>query len=204
MTARSISIRNATADDIEAATSVLAKAFEKSPPFQWTVPDHERRPAILRDWFALLLARVWVPIGRVEVTFDVRAVAVWNSPAAGELSGSQADDLSLRSGEIWGEFAPRAKKMRSLLDGSHPDQPHHNLVFIATDPACQRQGVGSALLAQGLRQNDHSGIGSHLEAASPENVVFYQRFGFRQSGFIQIPDGPPIWAMWRDPSPPDG
>jgi len=115
MTARSISIRNATADDIKAATSVLAKAFEKSPPFQWTVPDHERRPAILRDWFALLLARVWVPIGRVEVTFDVRAVAVWNSPGAGELSGSQADDLSLRSGEIWGEFAPRAKKMRSLV-----------------------------------------------------------------------------------------
>jgi ribosomal protein S18 acetylase RimI-like enzyme len=201
MTASSGTIRRATADDLTPAARVLANAFASTPPFQWTVPDNARRPAILRDWFELLLANVWIPHGRVEVTSDVCAIAVWDSPGAGQLSEPQADGLARRSAAVWGEFAPRARKMRSLLDGSHPDQPHHNLVFIATDPARQGQGVGSDLLAEGLRQNDHSGIGSHLEAASPANLRFYKRFGFRETGLIKVPDGPTIWAMWRDAAP---
>jgi hypothetical protein len=30
-------------------------------------------------------------------------------------------------------------------------------------------------------------------------VPYYQRFGFAVTGQIDLPDGPPLWPMWRAP-----
>jgi hypothetical protein len=50
---------------------------------------------------------------------------------------------------------------------------------------------------------DAEGIGAYLESSKESNVPFYERHGFRVTGEIVIPDGPTLWAMWRDPvSPP--
>ena len=41
---------------------------------------------------------------------------------------------------------------------------------------------------------------AYLESTKPENVPYYQRFGFTVTGEIVLPDGgPTMWAMWRPP-----
>lgn len=53
----------------------------------------------------------------------------------------------------------------------------------------------------GARRWDARGDAAHLEATSPDNRRLYERHGFEVTGEIVVPDGPTLWAMWRDPDP---
>jgi hypothetical protein len=46
---------------------------------------------------------------------------------------------------------------------------------------------------------DAEGTGAYLESSKPDNVPYYERFGFRVTGQIDMPKGPTMWPMWRDP-----
>jgi hypothetical protein len=41
---------------------------------------------------------------------------------------------------------------------------------------------------------------AYLESSNPDNIPYYQRFGFEITGEITLPDGgPSMWPMWRQP-----
>lgn len=44
---------------------------------------------------------------------------------------------------------------------------------------------------------DHSP--AYLESTNPRNVSLYERHGFAVTGSIDLPGGPSLSAMWRDP-----
>jgi len=39
----------------------------------------------------------------------------------------------------------------------------------------------------------------YLESSNPDNIAYYNRFGFEVTGEIAMPDGPTLWSMWRRP-----
>ena len=43
------------------------------------------------------------------------------------------------------------------------------------------------------------GIPAYLESSKERNVDYYSRFGFKVTGELDLPRGPRVWAMWRDP-----
>jgi GNAT superfamily N-acetyltransferase len=63
----------------------------------------------------------------------------------------------------------------------------------------QGAGLGGALRAPILARCDRDGVPAYLEATSDRNRALYERHGFRVRGAIPLPDGPRVWAMWRDP-----
>ena len=55
-------------------------------------------------------------------------------------------------------------------------------------------------MESGLLRCDADYAPAYLESSNPENIGYYERFGFRVTGEIQLPDGgPSLWPMWRDP-----
>ena len=40
---------------------------------------------------------------------------------------------------------------------------------------------------------------AYHEASSPRNRALYERHGYVTQGEFTLPDGPPLWPMWRDP-----
>ena len=99
--------------------------------------------------------------------------------------------------------------MRALLIGEgfeqlealHPQTPHWYLYALGTDPEHQGKGIGSALFEPMLARCDAESRLAYLEASRPENVPYYQRFGFEVIGEFAMPRGPVVWRMRRKSRP---
>ena len=86
------------------------------------------------------------------------------------------------------------------MEARHPRDPSHWYLFIlGTEPAAQGQGLGSALLAQGLARVDADEMPAYLESSSERNLALYGRHGFEITSEVAILGGPRIWPMWREP-----
>ena len=93
----------------------------------------------------------------------------------------------------------RAISLDQIVSGARPTTPHWYLAILGTEPALQGRGVGSALLAPVLARCDDEDLPAYLESSKAENVPFYERHGFRGMGELQVPEGPSLWPMVREP-----
>ena len=67
---------------------------------------------------------------------------------------------------------------------------------LAVGPAWQRQGIGSAIVREGLRRLDNSGVSLVLVLGDP---IYYGRLGFRPESGVEPPFPlPPAWdGAWQ-------
>jgi predicted GNAT family N-acyltransferase len=87
-----------------------------------------------------------------------------------------------------------------LMKREHPEEPHWYLAVIGSDPSVRGKGFGNALMRSRLERCDAEYAPAYLESSKPENVPYYERFGFEVTGEFRLPDGgPPLIPMWRTP-----
>ena len=193
-----IEVRRATRDDVEPLSAALARAFLDDPVMIWLMGgEHVNR---LSRFFA---ADVRHYLRRCEVLTagpDHEGGALWAQPGQWRMHWA---DL-LRAGPALigalGRRLPAALRALTTVERAHPREPHWYLAVLGTDPPAQGKGVGAALLQPTLDRCDRMGTGSYLESSKEQNIPYYQRFGFRVTGEIALPDGPTVWSMWRDPA----
>jgi GNAT superfamily N-acetyltransferase len=168
------------------------------PVARWLAPD----PAIRREYapayfeiFAEHAARYGEVYGAVDpATGTLTGVALW-FPLT-QLIPPPADyDVRLKDASP--DAFDRASELDAALMANHPIEPHHYLAFLAVHPENQNQGIGSALLNRHHARLDAAGLPAYLEANDPRNRDLYLRHGYLGRTAIQLPDGPPIWPMWR-------
>jgi GNAT superfamily N-acetyltransferase len=93
----------------------------------------------------------------------------------------------------------RFETLSAMMEAAHPTAPHWYLGAVATLPEKQGRGLGAAILAPVLEDCDREGVPSYLESSNARNLPFYFRQGWLQTGEIEIPDGPVLFPMWREP-----
>jgi GNAT superfamily N-acetyltransferase len=93
-----------------------------------------------------------------------------------------------------------APLMRWFVRWCHldPDEPHLHLGPIGVAPQAQRQGVGTALMRCYLEHLRAENLPGYLETDKPENIEFYEKFGFVVEHEEEL-IGTPTWYMWREP-----
>ncbi|MFC7626410.1 GNAT family N-acetyltransferase [Paraburkholderia humisilvae] len=97
---------------------------------------------------------------------------------------------------------PAANRVLDHLDDMHPtNRKFWYLGVLGVEPVRQHQGLGSELLRDGLHMCDQDRIAAYLETGEPSTLPFYAHFGFSVLRESRLPDGPTIWALWRDPNP---
>lgn len=80
-----------------------------------------------------------------------------------------------------------------------PREPHWHLGPLAVDAGLQGRGIGSRLMKVVCARLDAARDIARLETDKPENVRFYQRFGFTVAADTEVL-GLPNWFMVRRPS----
>ncbi|MDQ1375941.1 MAG: hypothetical protein QOE07_579 [Acidimicrobiaceae bacterium] len=195
-------IRKASPDDARPLGATLARAFADDPVMRWLLPSARARTLRLPRLFAMELRYLYAPYDEVYTTRDLDGAALWAPP--GEWRTPPANLVRALPRLVWTlrGHMPAAVQCVSAIERLHPREAHWYLAVVGTDPARQRHGVGSALLAPVLERCDRDFVPAYLESSREDNVAFYQRLGFEVTGAVDLPGGGPrVWPMWREPRP---
>ena len=191
----STGIRAATSDEMHRAIAAIVAAFLTDPParFAWPAP-HEyllAMPLATREFAGSCFEH-----GTAYVSADFCGAALWLPPGVqpnGEGVERVFRDTAKR--EHLDDLLATFEKM----DKAHPREPHWYLPQIGVEPNAQGRGLGAALMRHALARCDEERTVAYLEASKPQNVPFYQRYGFEVMGEIKVGAAPPVTPMLRRP-----
>jgi ribosomal protein S18 acetylase RimI-like enzyme len=194
-------IRRATAADVPRLVPMLARAFRDDPVAIWACRSEGLRLRMLEGLYRERLRQLLLH-GDVWVTPDCHSAALWMAP---DHPGSTvAQQAALARCLLHPRLLVRVPLLAAGLAGvqrkrSHKP-PHWYLSLLGTDPDARGRGLGSAVLRPVLEQCDGDGIGIYLESSKERNIDFYARHGFRVTAELELPRGPRMWPMWREPA----
>ena len=189
-------IRDAnTMAEVATVADLIARSFDRLAANHHLVPDPARRLPIMRGWFRLHAEHAFqVGVGRVMVTDDLTAAAIWYRRT---IPFTPPADYDRHLAELAGPHLSRFHDLDLLLEAHHPTDWHWHLAFLAVEPDQQGHGLGSALLEHTLGWLDHHHKPTYLEATNDDNQRLYARHGFRDHGDpIRFGDGT-FYPMWR-------
>jgi ribosomal protein S18 acetylase RimI-like enzyme len=175
---------------------MLARAFHHDPVMRWMFPDNIRRRGASQRYFAIRVRQL-IGHGETYTANDFAGAALWAKPSSWRLGIREQLQFAPLIPSLGLQF-PRLRGL-SLVQRHHRHDPHYYLSVLGTDPAYQNEGMGSALMAPVLQSCDANGIPAYLENSNERNTAFYTQQGFRMTNELTLPDGPPVWLMWRDP-----
>lgn len=194
-------VRKATVEEIPRLAETLASAFSEDPVFRWMVPENSHIERMRRFFAGQLRATMKHQSVFTNDSYD--GVAIWLPPDNWKVPTADLVRIMPTLMRSFGTRLPRVLGGLSVIEKNHPkDPPHWYLEFLGTRQDLQRKGIGSALIGFMLDQCDREAIPAYLEASSPENVPFYARHGFEVLEELRLKNGPPIWAMMRQPKSP--
>lgn len=195
---RHLAISRAKPAEAGLVADIVAETFQHLGVAVWLVPPRAQRRRVLRE-FVLLFVDHALSYGEVLVTDDRSAVAVWLPwPSSVPLPV----DYERRQAAICGPWTERFRHYDHLRWAHRPSRPHHYLAFHATHPDRRGEGLGSALLDHYHGRLDAEGASAYVDACSPPARDLYARHGYRAGPPFALPDGAPLWPMWREPTRP--
>lgn len=184
--------------DVDHVSRLLADAFLIAPVGDWLIPDVAVRRRVYADYFAIFV-RHGVQHGMVELNRERTGVAIWY-PRADATPGP--DNYEAQLAAACGPWTDRFQLLDATFAERHPTTFHHHLAFLGVSPAEQSNGVGSCLLEHHHTFLDRMGVPAYLEASTVRSRDLYLRHGYQVGEAFYLPDdGPPLWPMWRDPTP---
>jgi ribosomal protein S18 acetylase RimI-like enzyme len=176
----------------------LALAFADDPLMAWIFEDDATRPSLLRPWWTWIVERR-AAHAELHESPDGSSVAIWHGPDPAPDDREPGAFARMLSELIGGATAMQKLTGLAVIPEAHPTERHWYLAAVGTRPANQGQGSGARLLVPVLDRCDAERVAAYLESSNDRNIPFYERLGFVVTGRIQIPDGPHLTPMWREP-----
>ncbi len=207
-----VGVRRALSEDVEAIVAMLVRAFAEDPIVAHLFPAATPRTLRVRARgvaaFFRSQVRDLVNFGGVFTTDDHAGAAAWAPPGKPFPKGAAglASVLSVVPWVLAAATPRRALRFLAVAERVHAHEPHWYLAILGTEPACQSQGIGTALLAPVLERCDRDGIPARLESSNPRNLPFYARQGFEVVDEVSLGAPEPLLtvmrrqprARWRD------
>ena len=137
-------------------------------------------------------------IVRLETTGDILAIRAVEEAAFLQSAEAQlVEDLRDAGDSVFSLVAVEGETVigHAMFSRLKAPFPALALAPVAVRPECQRMGVGSRLIREGIARSEAAGWSGIFVLGDP---VFYRRFGFdvgKASGFISPYAGPHLMAL---------
>ena len=196
-----IEVRDLRPDEVPAAVGVLARGMRDNPLHVAAYgPDPRRRlrcrARLMRGLFRAFPAQQPICAVQDDVLVGVAGVA-----PVGTCQPITAQRMRLLPtlAALGPPTAARVVSWTSAWARRDLDEPHVHLGPVAVDVRLQGQGIGSLLMREHCWRLDGDRAVGYLETDKPNNVRFYERFGFevvREEPVLGLPN----WFMRREPA----
>ncbi|MGH2963060.1 MAG: GNAT family N-acetyltransferase [Solirubrobacterales bacterium] len=196
----SIEVRDLRREEIPEAVGVLARGMRDNPLHVAAYGDDpERRlrchARLMRGLFRAFPAQEPICATREGTLEGVTGVA---PPGTCQPTAGQRLRLLPGTVALGPRTAGRVGRWISVWSERDPSEAHVHLGPLAVDARLQGQGIGSLIMREHCRRLDAAGEVGYLETDRPENIRFYERFGFAVIGEQDV-IGVPNWFMHREP-----
>lgn len=179
------------------AAQILSDAFHDDPVLSWISQSSGFVPA----FFEMILP-TFIDKGLTYLDPQERGAAAWLRPGDELKWPLDLVNLWRMTRRAGPRGAYRLARGGQLTEKYHPRKAHYYLFAIGARAANRGQGVGSGLISHVLRRCDQENMPAYLENSKEANLAFYQGHGFEVQREIRFAESaPPIWLMWREPSP---
>jgi ribosomal protein S18 acetylase RimI-like enzyme len=191
-------IRDLRHDEIDEAVGVIARGMRDNPLHIAAYGDDPARRLHCHAILAAGLFRVASAQEPIVATHDGKIVGVTGAAPPGTCQPSPRQRLALLPSlaRLGPRTAARVGKWFATWAEHDPDEPHVHLGPLAVDLHLQGQGIGSLIMEEHCRRLDEANLVGYLETDKPENVRFYERFGYEVVGEASV-IGVPNWFMRR-------
>jgi len=209
-TSSSQSSSSSSSKDLMQCTQTLMSAFHNDPCIAYCLRQDEWRAVAYAELFNTVLHVQLGKVGQIyiadttdhdNITTHPGCVATVLPPEHHNPSFRQLLGLLpvfIRCTSNWW----RVIRVLYHMEMTHPQTPHYYFVAVGTEPRCQGQGLGTAVMREVLKRADAEHVGAYLEASTERNMMWYKTLGFVVQKVIKCGsenDAPLMWAMWRDP-----
>jgi len=196
-------------DQVVEIVSVLSDAFQDYPVMRYVVgpdipgvgaPYKVRLHRLVQLFVSARAYRDEPLMGVRDGTGALVAAAVMSLPNA---SNPLPAFIGLRE-SVWAELGAEARSRYdayiSAANFFAASQPHHHLNMIGVRKAQQRRGLSRELLdaVHSLAADDPRSTGVSLTTERPENLPFYERFGYRVVGHARLGPDLETWGLFRE------
>ena len=172
-------MRELSREELDFGAGVAARGLRDNPMAVAVIGDDalRRERYMQRSFSGILRAMEQPPLAAWRGDYIV-GVAGMATPGSCQLSPLQLLTMMPRVRPTNLGVVKRTVQWVSDWEKRDPDERHWHLGPVAVEGGMRGMGVGSQLMEAFVDRMDRRGDLAYLETDKPENVVFYERFGF--------------------------
>jgi ribosomal protein S18 acetylase RimI-like enzyme len=195
-----IEVRDLRPEEIDQAAAVLGRGMRDNPLNVAAFGDDPERRVRVHERGMRKMFRVFSTQQPLCAIREGTLVGVTGVAPVGTCKPSTTQRLRMLPSfvALGPRTAARVGRWTSAWAKRDLDEPHVHLGPFAVDAHLQRQGIGSLIMQEHCRRLDAGSEVGYLETDKPENVRFYERFGYEviaEGAVIGVPN----WFMRRAP-----
>jgi ribosomal protein S18 acetylase RimI-like enzyme len=192
-----VEIRELKPEELVFGAGVAARGLRDNPMGVAVLGDdpRHRQRYMERSFGAVMQTMKQSPLAAWRGNYVVGVVGM-APPGTCQLSQLQVLGMLPRVRPTSVRMIRRTIKWLSDWERRDPNESHWHLGPVAVEGGLQGMGIGSQLMEVFASRMDSSREAAYLETDKPENVVFYERFGFEVVDEAEVLDTP-NWFMRR-------
>jgi ribosomal protein S18 acetylase RimI-like enzyme len=195
-----IELRELRRPELVFGADVAARGLRDNPMTRAVLGDdvRHRERSMTRTFRAFIPTMSHPPLSAWRDGYVVGVVGM-DAPGCCKMTFGRVLRLASRSHPPGLAEARRAKVWLRDWAGRDLDEPHWHVGPVAVEGGMRGLGIGSRLMDVFAERMDAAREAAYLETDKPENVVFYERFGFEivdEAVVLNTPN----WFMRRPPA----